>query len=1037
MKYCLLPLAGILLASHLYSQKAAVAEWEDPLVFDINKEAPRASSFPFLNKELALAGDYKQASNFLSLNGKWKFNWVKKPADRPVDFYKNDYDVSKWKDFPVPGNWEVNGYGIPIYTNINYPFPKNPPFIDHADNPVGSYKKSFELPAGWHGRKVFLHFESGAAAMYVWVNGKKAGYTEDTKNPAEFDITTYLQAGTNQIALEVYRWSDGSYIEDQDMWRLSGFDRGIYLYTTANARIRDFFAKTAFSHHDFSRAELGVDIQLKQFAEGKNGYSIDMQLLDKEQNIISQKTIKAEAKQAGEINKSIVTTIRQPKLWSNETPYLYTLLLTLKQNNQVIEIISSKIGFRKVEILKGQLLLNGKPLMIRGVNLHEHNARSGHVVDEAIMRRDIALMKQHNINAVRMSHYPQHPRWYELCDEYGLLLCDEANIESHGMGVSYDRDLDTSRHPAYQPQWAPAQRDRIQRLLERDKNHPSIILWSMGNECGNGNVFYDMYDWLKHRDPSRPVMFEQAGANRNTDIIGPMYPLMDSMKRFAQRGYSSRPFIMCEFSHAMGNSNGNFQEYFDIMYTNPHMQGGFIWEWLNHGLAATDERGKPYWAYGGDLGGHQYTHDENFCADGLISPERTPHPALAEVKKVYQDILFKAIDIKDGRLSITNRFLYNNLRDYLFKWVMLKNGKPYAGGILDVEQDAGSSREWKIPFTHVNPRAGEEYYLEIYAYTKTGSEMLPANFEIAREQFKLAGDWFTGINTKSQTVHSTETEFTVAVESGKLKAIFNKKNGQLQELSSAGEKLLTVSPEPDFWRAPNDNDFGSNMPVRLNAWRTAAQNKKFKNAVIEKKDNSMSFTSHYELTDVPGRYSIAYTITSGYMQVDISWEGTATNIPELPRFGLLLQPNITYDSLQYYGRGPHENYSDRNASSLLGIYQSTVAEQPFRYLRPQESGNKTDVRWVELYNKDGKGIRISGLQPLSINASHYRAEDLDPGLTKKQQHPKDVHPRKQIFLNIDLQQRGVAGDNSWGADPHPPYQLKGRKYHYAFRVEAR
>lgn len=1012
--------------------QSTVAEWEDETIFAIGKEAPRATSLPYATQTQALSFQYNNSPYYFSLNGLWQFKWSKNPANRPKDFFEPNYDTRSWKSFPVPGNWEVNGYGIPIYTNINYPFPKNPPFIDHTDNPVGSYKKEFTLPENWQGRQVFLHFESGAAAMYIWVNGKKVGYTEDAKNPAEFNITSFLQHGVNQVALEVYRWSDGSYMEDQDMWRLSGFDRGIYLYSTDSIRIRDFFIKNELSSN-FKQVNINTVLTIQPYAVQTKKLTVSLALLDDKHRTILQKQTTIHLKDSSSSQHQINLSLSNPLLWSNETPHLYTVVLLLKEGEKIIEVLSAKTGFRDVTIKNGQLLVNGKAILVRGVNLHEFHPVNGHVVDEITMRRDIALMKQHNINAVRMSHYPHHPRWYELCDEYGLFVCNEANIESHGMGVSYDRDLDKTKHPAYLPSWAPAHRDRIIRLLERDKNHPSIIMWSMGNECGNGAIFYEMYDWLKQRDPSRPVLFEQAASNRNTDIIAPMYPTMDSMRSFAGRVNQVRPFIMCEFSHAMGNSNGNFQEYFDIMATSKHMQGGFIWEWLNHGLAAKNQLGQAYWAYGGDLGGQYYTHDENFCADGIVSPDRSQaHPALQEIKKVYQDILFKGVDIPNGIINITNRFLYHNLNQYSFKWIVLKNGEPTHEGFLDINQEAGSTKEIKIPIPNLPELAGTEYQLQLYVYTKKGTSMLPANFEIAREAFAIHGNWFNSTTTPTQMSSIKEDAYSINVNDQSLFAKFDKKTGDLTQLSLNNITYLVTSPTPSFWRAPVDNDFGSNMPLRLNAWRTAGLTK----VLINISAINNHIIAQYKLIDVPGLYTLDYQIGNNKLHITATWKSEQAIVTELPRFGMLLQVKQDYDSLQFYGRGPFENYADRNTASFLGLYKSTVAGQPFTYLRPQESGGKTDVRWLSLLNKNGKGILIKGAQPLQINASFNQVADLDPGLTKKQQHPTDVIPRKQIYLHVDLLQRGIGGDNTWGAEPHDPYRLLNKSYSYSFSIEA-
>ncbi|WEK38165.1 MAG: glycoside hydrolase family 2 TIM barrel-domain containing protein [Candidatus Pseudobacter hemicellulosilyticus] len=1037
MKQSLILLSLMSMGQLLQAQSVAPAEWENPQIFGINKEAPRATALPYDSETAARADQYTASPYYRSLNGQWKFNWVKKPADRPVDFYREEYDVSKWKEFPVPGNWEINGYGTPIYTNITYPFPKNPPYIDHKDNPVGSYKRSFELPAGWNGRRIFLHFESGVAAMYIWINGQKIGYSEDAKNPAEFDITEYVKTGKNNIAIEAYRWSDGSYMEDQDMWRFSGFDRSIYLYSTDQLRIQDFFVHTHFPDASLRSAELSVELQLKKYSPVLNA-TVQLQLLDAAGKKVADRTAPVTMGVESISSVSLKQLVKQPKLWSNETPVLYTLLLTLKsKEGRIIEATSTRIGFRKVEIKGGQLQVNGKAILVRGVNLHEFNYKTGHVQDEATMRRDIALMKQHNINAVRTSHYPQAPLWYKLCDEYGLFLVDEANIENHGMGVSYDRGLDTSRHPAYQPEWAGAHRDRIVRLLERDKNHPSVIIWSMGNECGNGQVFHEMYDWLKKRDPSRPVLFEQAEEHRNTDIVSPMYPSMDYMKEYAARKDVTRPYIMCEYSHAMGNSNGNFQEYFDIMAAGKHMQGGFIWEWLNHGLPAVDESGRNYWAYGGDIGGYQYTNDNNFCMDGLVTPDRKPHPGMAEVKKVYQDILFHPKDLSKGLISVTNRFLYRDLASYTFKWILRRNGLLVKSGELAISQPAGTTRTVRVPYTILNPQPGQEFWLELYAYTKNGTEMVPAEHEVAREQFLLQGDYFAAQPAASGAIPVKDMETLLELGPAGRKVLFNKINGELLYFGYNGRRLLNGSPEPDFWRAPTDNDFGADMQYKLNAWRMAGRNRQFKKMDIRKEEGQVVVTVLYNLVDVPGNYTLTYTVTAdGKLQVDADWQSTAAHTPELPRFGMLWRLPAEFDQFSYLGRGPWENYADRNTSSFIGEYSSSVAEQAVPYFRPQENGNKTDVRWCSLTDKNGFGIRVTGKQPLSVKVANNPAEDLDPGMSKKQQHPKDVLPRPEVFLNLDLRQRGVGGDNSWGADPHPPYQLTEKSYRYGFVIEA-
>jgi beta-galactosidase len=1042
--------------------QAQTPEWENPEIFGINKEPARATALPYNNEAQAITDVYAKSPYYQSLDGTWKFNWHKKPADKPEGFYKEGYDVSNWDNIQVPGNWELQGFGTPIYTNITYPYPKNPPYIDHSDNPVGCYVRDFNISKDWEGRRVYLHFESGLAAMYVWVNGQQVGYSEVTKSPAEFDITQYVKQGKNTLAIEGYRWSDGSYLEDQDFWRLSGFDRSVYLYSTDQIRIQDFFAKGDLDS-SYKNGLFSVEVTLKNYHADLVRATLAVTLLDATGKTVYAETVGAGFARPIELAGStgpielagstgpiegranpaptmatihFAKKITSPNLWSNETPYLYTLVVTLKDNaGKIIEATSSKIGFRKVEIKNAQLLVNGKAILVRGVNLHEHNPYTGHVQTEEIMRKDIALMKQFNINAVRTCHYPQSVLWYKLCDEYGLFLVDETNLESHGLGYGPDNVSNF-------PEWKAAHLDRVIRAVERDKNHPSVIIWSLGNEASNGKAFFDMYDWVKARDNSRPVQYEQAGENRNTDIVCPMYPRMNNMKKYAARTDVTRPYIMCEYAHAMGNSTGNFQEYFDIIATSPHMQGGFIWEWLDHGIAATDDSGRKYWAYGGDIGGYQYTHDQNFCADGLITPDRKPHPGLNEVKKVYQDILFHEKDLTKGIITIENRFLYTDLNKYDFKWEALKNGKKIANGQVAVSQEAGTKKDVKIALPALSKEEiGAEYFLNIYAYTKEATEMIPAGHEIAREQFAISDDYFANRIPeppfKAVEIVKDDNN-TIVLKAGDITINFNKHSGSLDGYTYKNKHLLASGPQPDFWRAPIDNDFGNRMPEIANVWKLAGRNKTLNNFQVIKSggdSGEIIITADYILNDVSSPYTVRYTVSGdGTVKVHASWKAGKKGLPEIPRFGMQMRLAPEFETFAYYGRGPWENYSDRNTSSFVGIYNSTVSEQAFDYMRPQENGNKTDVRWLTLTNSEGLGIKIAGIQPLSVKVAHNTAEDLDFGTTKKNAHPSDVTPQKEIYLNVDYLQRGLGGDDSWGSLPHEPYRLLSDAYAYEYEI---
>lgn len=1040
MKRLIRPLAAVAILTGCVAFAAdchANNDWENPGVFAEGREAPRATAFPFPTVEAALGRDYASSPFYKSLDGMWAFRFSENPRQRPLDFYKVGADLSSWDSIPVPSNWEMEGYGVPIYTNVVYPYPNNPPFIPHDDNPVGCYKRSFELPESWDGRRVILHFDGATAGMYVWVNGKKTGYVQSTKNPAEFDITDFVEKGKNEVACEVYRWTDGSYLEDQDFWRLSGLDRSVYLYSVDSQRIADFFAVAGLTKN-YKDGDLKLDVELRNYGSAKAPVKLEAAVYDKDKKKVWQ-SVKSHSLAPGQSEVNFAGTLKNVKPWNCESPYLYTLVLTLLDSKgNVIESTSSRIGFRSVEIKDAQLLVNGKPIEVHGVNLHEHHQTKGHVVDRETMIQDIRTMKQNNINAVRTSHYPQSPLWYDLCDEYGIYLVDEANVEAHGMGAAPYNYMDPERHPAVKPDWKDAILDREKLLVERDKNHPSVIIWSLGNECGNGENFYAAYDWIKKRDSSRPVQFEQAGEGYNTDIVCPMYPGIWYMKDYASRTDVERPFIMCEYAHAMGNSSGNFQEYFDIIRSSKQMQGGFIWDWVDQGLLTKDENGNEYWAYGGDFGATKYNSDENFCINGLVQPDRTPHPGLAEVKKVYQDIRFSPVNLAEGEIMIENHFNTRNLKDYDFKWELLNNGNVFSSGSLEVEAVPGTKKIVKIPIGNINPGAGDEYYLSIYAYTRDGDDIIPPGYEVAREQFALSekehftNDITAGVG-KPTVVKEGKTWKITCTNNGVTMSI-DSLSGELRNYTVNGRNVIISGPEPSFWRAPTDNDMGANMHRRLNVWRCAGENRNVKSVTAAEEDGLFKVTVNYRLPDVSSDYAIVYTINNdGVILVQVDWKADS-DVPELMRFGVRLTLPGAYDKFSWYGRGPQENYSDRNTASFMGIWYGTVAEQFYPYIRPQETGNKTDVRWAAL--TDGsRGIVVWGNQPLNVSALDVLPEDLDPGMGKKQMHNSDVrHHGDRVFFNIDLLQRGVGGDNSWGAQPHEQYRHYDKALSYSFVI---
>jgi len=1032
-------LLGLCLASGTLCAQNGNNDWENPQLYELNKEKPHATFMLFSQPADVIADDYSRSPWRQSLNGTWRFTYLDKYTDNPkMDFFSPGIDERGWKDIPVPSNWELKGFGIPIYTNITYPHPKNPPYIGD-NNPVGMYRKRFSVPASWDGREVLLHFGSVSGCAFVYVNGQKVGMSKAAKTPAEFNITPYLKKGGNLLAVQVFRWHDGSYLEDQDFWRLSGIERDVFLYALPRLTVWDFFLKAGLDAR-YTDGRFSADIDIRQFTGNtiKEGI-LSVELFDKAGKSVfsSHKVLNAGSDTLQTI--SFGGLVKRPQQWSAESPALYDCIITLKdKKGNVWALTGAKCGFRSVEIKHAQLLLNGMPLLVRGVNRHEHDDVEGHVPVKEQMIKDIRLMKQFNINAVRTSHYPNDPLWIKLCDTYGIYLVDEANIETHGMGAEMQAWFDKSKHPAYLPEWAAAHRDRIRRMVERDKNHPSVILWSMGNECGNGPVFHDEYKWIKQRDTTRFVQFEQAGEDWNTDIVCPMYPGINHMKTYAASN-KTRPFIMCEYAHAMGNSNGNFQEYWDIIRSSPRMQGGFIWDWVDQGLKTADHNGKTFWAYGGDLGGFYWQNDENGVADGLLSSDRTPDPGIYEVKKVYQNILFREKDIANGIISVENGFDFTNLDKYRFKWVLYKNGEQFMEGDFDISLAPHQQKDIVLPLPKIKAGAGTELYVNVTSYTKTDAGLLPAGAEVAREQFAYGpGAYFTASTDKGGKLNVKTEGDKISFVSGNINGEFDYKQGRLTRYGYGNnERLFYRLPEPYFWRAPIDNDFGNNMPGVMGIWRNAHENRKLKNITVgTPNDKGLTIKAEYELAGIGVPYTLEYLVQNdGAIMITASIDMSGRDLPELPRFGMRMELAGAYRNLRYYGRGPWENYSDRHTASFVGDYSDKVDNQFYSgYIRPQESGYKTDTRWLSLTNDNGEGIQVEGIQPIGFSAINHTAEDLDPGMTKKQQHPTDLAPRRNVYLTVDLKQRGVGGDNSWGALPHAQYRLLDKKYTFSYII---
>jgi len=1018
------------------TDRSALHDWENLQVLQRNREPAHATFTPYRNTESALNSRPETSLFYMSLNGTWKFHWTAAPADRPQNFQATDFDDSAWKDIRVPGNWELQGFGVPIYTDTDYPFPPDPPRVPRDHNPVGSYRRTFELPPGWQERRLFLHFGGVRSAMTVWINGEYVGYSQGSKTPAEFDITSYVRKDApNTLAVEVCRFSDGSYLEDQDYWKISGIERDVYLVSTPHVRIRDYFARADLDS-DFRNGILSVDVDLIDHAAAGSGtHSLELELLDSRAAPVLQRVIHSfNFDEKGRAAVRFLQNLHSPKPWTAETPDLYSLILTLRDAEGIsTETVGCRIGFRTVEVEDGLLKVNGRPVHLKGVNRHEHDPITGRYVTEESMLRDIQLMKRFNINAVRTSHYPNTPRWYELCDEQGLYVVDEANIESHGMG--YDPDVTLGNDPG----WEAAHLDRIVRMVERDKNHPSVIIWSLGNEAGDGVNFEAIYNWIKQRDPSRPVQYEQADLRPHTDVFCPMYARIHILSDYASQK-RERPLILCEYAHAMGNSVGNLQDYWDVIWAHDQLQGGFIWDWVDQAILAETPEGRPYWAYGGDFGPEGTPSSGNFCINGLVSADRTPHPHIWEVKKVYQPVKVEPVDLVQGLIRIENRYDFRDLSHLIAEWSVRSDAAVVASGRLSaLSVPARGSQVVDLPLPRIQPQAGNEYFLEVSFRNRAEEHSLAQGHEVAWDQFRLP------IKTTRQPAEELRSgkvlrklsNGQLVLSGKKFVYTFDLDKGAWASLTYADTELLAQDgPRPNFWRPPTDNDFGNNMPQRQGVWKEAGEDPVIER--VEHRQNSnrdviIEVTSW--LAAVESRLFARYTVFgNGDIVVSCRFVPGKSNLPDLPRFGMQMVFKGEFDQIQWYGRGPHETYWDRKSGARVGLYQGTVMEQYTPYVRPQENGNKTDVRWMALTNKRGVGLLVVGDPLLEASALHFLAQDFDPGPRKRQRHAVDLERRDLVTLNVDLHQMGVGGDTSWGARPHPSYTLPAREYAYRFRL---
>lgn len=1042
MKHKLFAIGALLslaLAGH-----AQHKEWENQRINQINREPIHAHFVPYASERAALQKD-ATLERRESLNGTWKFHFAKNPASRPASFYEEGFDVSGWKDIEVPGSWELQGFDAPIYTDTRYPFPANPPYVPQDYNPVGSYVTTFTVPEHFKGKDVLLHFGGVESAYYCWVNGRFVGYSEDSRLPSEYLINQYLKAGENKLAVEVYRYSDGSYLEGQDYWKYSGIERNVMLIARPKSRIKDFEIKADLD--DRYRDGL-LDIRFTMDSRSlAKGTSVRLKVLDGQKELASGRLT---VRNATDTVLSFSEKFPEVKRWTAETPDLYTLVVnTVDRNGKVTESFTQRFGFRKVEMKNGMLLVNGTPILIKGVNRHEHDMHRGRSISVESMVEDIRLMKQFNINAVRCCHYPNYEEWYELCNEYGIYLVDEANIESHGMEAHPDGTL------ANMDGWEIPFMERMERMVERDKNVTAIITWSLGNESGYGKHFETIYHWAKQRDASRPVQYEGGGVKGLSDIYCPMYGRIWLLRQWANQR-QERPLILCEYAHAMGNSVGNLGDYWELIYKYDNLQGGFIWDWVDQTFAIKDPKGKDVWAYGGDMGFVGIVNDSNFCANGLVAADRTLHPHIYEVKKVYQYMHFEGVPFSPNQVrdatdpfslclvKVTNRhdFLSSDVYDYT--WEIKADGKIlYFGKLLVPTIAPHASALVEFPLPAIKGKPGTEYFLHLSACTKDSTPLVPKGHLAASEQWKLpvlsSPSLLSSIPPEKTmgTVRVDETPdgYTVAASSSIL--TFSRKTGEITSLKVKGKEYLQAGLRPNFWRPLTDNDVANGMLKRCGTWKQAGNELQLVGMSADRSgdEGAVTIRASYTMPEQESACSVTYVVyPDGAVRTTLSFTPGGKALPEIPRFGMRMVLAGEYDRMTWFGRGPHENYWDRKSSADIDLYKSTVWEQYHPYVRAQETANKTDVRWVALQNISGEGLLIrSAREPLEVSAWNFPIEDLYyiPSMTKHV-HGGSIEKKDMVWLNIAGCQMGVGGDNTWGAQTHPEYTITPTAREYSF-----
>lgn len=1086
------------------SPRRTLPYWQDINVVQVNREYPRTQFMTYANKTEALNTPYEKSRYYQSLNGTWKFYFVESYKQLPENITDSVVALADWKDIKVPGNWEIQGFGTPIYVNHPYEFverdPKTrfpkmePPYLPEK-NPVGVYRREIDIPEEWEDREIFLTIDGVKSGVYVYINGEEVGYSEDSKTPAEFRINSYIQPGKNSLVLKIFRWSTGSYLECQDFWRISGIERDVFLWSQPKTSLRDFRVKSTLDD-DYLNGIFELETTVSNYQSGASYANVSYELLDPYGKVVSSQTKPIAVQSHGENSIRFSAQLPYVTTWTSEQPHLYKLLITVKKEGEESEeVVPYPVGFRRFEIkpvktghrIDRLFLVNGQPIKIKGVNIHETNPETGHYVTEELMRKDFELMKLHNINSVRLSHYPQSRRFYELCNEYGLYVYDEANIESHGL---YYGERSLAKHP----EWEQVHMDRTVNMFERNKNQPSIFIWSLGNEAGNGINFFHTYKYLKDQERSlmnRPVNYERALWDSNTDMYVPQYPSAAWLEEIGRKG-SDRPVIPSEYSHAMGNSNGNLDIQWEAIYKYPNLQGGYIWEWVEHALLKHDENGTPFWAYGGDYGVDMGS-DGNFVCDGVVDPARTPHPAMAEIQYVHQNFGFEAVDSEKGIFRVINRQYFTNTDNYIFRYIITEGGATFDEGVLDIALLPQQTAEVKVPFGNLQPKPGTEYFVNFEVVQKEAQSPIPSGYIVAIEQFKLPIYVPKQAYTETSNYPALKIEQKgniLRVSSTRLEFQFDKASGMPTSYEVDGIQYFDkgFGVQPNFWRGPNDNDYGNGNPYRLQVWKQSSKDFKVTDVKSYPEGKNVVVETTYLLA-AGNLYTLKYNIyPSGIVKVSVQFHSTdmqetevevseatltATFSPEasaarkasstlnVPRIGVRFRLSPSMNDVKYYGRGPGENYVDRASGSKVGVYSTTAESMYVPYSRPQENGHRTDVRWLTLTGGPG-GLLVVADSTIGFNALRHSVEDFDSEENKdkpyqwnnfnseeiaahsneeakdkrpRQTHINDIIPQNFVEVCIDMKQQGVAGYNSWGARPLPEYSIPANQdYKWGFTL---